>query len=104
VLLGALLGWQLLGGRLGPEGPKLAAALCASYIGGAVNFAAVAKVRQGGGARRVRLRQSHGRACSAHLRVVQEGTSLTADRPRRLLLPAGYRPQRGSPAPGPGCR
>jgi hypothetical protein len=44
VFLGALLGWQLLKGQLGAEGPKLAAALCASYIGGSVNFAAVAKV------------------------------------------------------------
>jgi uncharacterized membrane protein len=44
VFLGALMGWQLLGHQLGCEGPKLAAALCASYVGGSVNFAAVAKV------------------------------------------------------------
>eukprot|EP00887_Chlorella_sp_A99_P002860 scaffold6.g2860.t1 len=42
-LLGAAAAYALLGARLGPDGWKLAAALNASYIGGSVNFAAVAQ-------------------------------------------------------------
>lgn len=42
VVAGTLLGWWLLGPRLGSEGAKVAAALCASYIGGSINFAATA--------------------------------------------------------------
>lgn len=42
VVAGTLLGWWLLGSRLGGEGAKVAAALCASYIGGSINFAATA--------------------------------------------------------------
>lgn len=39
---GTCVAWATVGSRLGPEGWKLAAALCASYIGGSVNMAAVA--------------------------------------------------------------
>lgn len=40
--VGTVVAWVALGSTLGPEGWKLAAALCASYIGGSVNMAAVA--------------------------------------------------------------
>lgn len=40
-IIGTLCAFALLGHYLGPDGPKVAAALCASYIGGSVNFAAV---------------------------------------------------------------
>ncbi|PNH06564.1 putative membrane protein YjcL, partial [Tetrabaena socialis] len=40
--LGAVAGWWLLRDALGPLGAQLAACLCASYVGGCVNFAAVA--------------------------------------------------------------
>lgn len=43
MLAGALVAWFLFGFLLGPEGWKLAGCFCASYIGGSVNFAAVAK-------------------------------------------------------------
>ena len=43
-LFGTVLAYAALNSRLGPEGWKVAAALCASYIGGSVNFAAVAQV------------------------------------------------------------
>ncbi|KXZ52225.1 hypothetical protein GPECTOR_10g856 [Gonium pectorale] len=42
MVLGALAGWALLREPLGAQGAKLAACLCASYVGGSVNFAAVA--------------------------------------------------------------
>ena len=42
-MAGTVLGYALLAPRLGPEGWKVAAALCGSYIGGSVNFAAVAQ-------------------------------------------------------------
>eukprot|EP00854_Cymbomonas_tetramitiformis_P011653 gene11652-13763_t len=43
-VLGTVVGWAITGpGLLGPEGWKVAAALCASYIGGSVNFASTAK-------------------------------------------------------------
>lgn len=45
MVLGAVLGYKVLHSWLGCEGGKLAACLCASYVGGSVNFAAVAKVR-----------------------------------------------------------
>lgn len=44
MVAGSLLGWHLLSGQLGPTGWKVVACLCASYVGGSVNFAAVAKV------------------------------------------------------------
>jgi uncharacterized membrane protein len=44
MLAGALLSWQLVGHWMGHQGAQLAACLCASYIGGSINFAAVAKV------------------------------------------------------------
>lgn len=47
---GAVAGWALLREALGPGGWKLAACLCASYVGGSVNFAAVAAVGCGAGA------------------------------------------------------
>jgi uncharacterized membrane protein len=47
MVLGALVAWQLVAPLMGHNGPKLASCLCASYIGGSVNFAAVAKVRGG---------------------------------------------------------
>ncbi|KAL3135658.1 hypothetical protein ABBQ38_006137 [Trebouxia sp. C0009 RCD-2024] len=40
---GTVVAWQILGPRLGPDGWKVASALCASYIGGSVNFAAVSQ-------------------------------------------------------------
>jgi len=43
-VLGTLVAWALVGSRMGPEGWKVAAALCASYIGGSINFAAVAQM------------------------------------------------------------
>jgi len=45
-VLGTLVAWAAAGAALGPEGWKLAAALCASYIGGSVNFAATAAALQ----------------------------------------------------------
>jgi len=39
---GTALSYSLLGGALGADGARLAACLCASYVGGSVNFAAVA--------------------------------------------------------------
>lgn len=41
---GTFVAYMLLGKCLGPEGSNLAAALCASYIGGSINFAAVSQV------------------------------------------------------------
>lgn len=45
-VLGTVMSFSLLGSRLGPEGWKLAAALCASYIGGSTNMVAVAAALQ----------------------------------------------------------
>lgn len=42
-VVGTIVAWLVLGSRLGPDGYKVASALCASYIGGSVNFAAVSK-------------------------------------------------------------
>lgn len=42
-ILGTVVAWLILGSRLGPDGWKVASALCASYIGGSVNFAAVSQ-------------------------------------------------------------
>ncbi|CAD7698211.1 unnamed protein product [Ostreobium quekettii] len=42
-VIGTLLAWQCVGPKLGSEGWKVASALCATYIGGAINFAATAK-------------------------------------------------------------
>lgn len=39
---GTALSYSLVGGALGADGARLAACLCASYVGGSVNFAAVA--------------------------------------------------------------
>jgi uncharacterized membrane protein len=41
-VLGTAVAFALLGRQLGPDGSKVAAALCASYIGGSVNFAGTA--------------------------------------------------------------
>ncbi|GLC38301.1 hypothetical protein PLESTM_000709300 [Pleodorina starrii] len=46
MVAGAVGGWWLLREPLGPTGAKLAACLCASYVGGSVNFAAVALALQ----------------------------------------------------------
>lgn len=43
-IAGTLVAYVMLGKFLGPFGSSLAAALCASYIGGSINFAAVSKV------------------------------------------------------------
>ncbi|KAJ9507891.1 hypothetical protein QJQ45_021235 [Haematococcus lacustris] len=45
MVMGAVAGLKLCQGLglLGPHGPQLAACLCASYVGGSVNFAAVAQ-------------------------------------------------------------
>lgn len=40
---GTLVAWLALGARLGPDGWKVASALCASYVGGSVNFAATSQ-------------------------------------------------------------
>jgi len=45
-VVGTLVAWMLVGAQLGTEGWKVAAALCATYIGGSVNFAAVAAMVQ----------------------------------------------------------
>lgn len=42
-VLGTAVAFYAIGPKLGPDGWKVAAALCASYIGGAVNFAAVSQ-------------------------------------------------------------
>jgi hypothetical protein len=42
-VLGTIVAYSLIGPQLGPEGWKVAAALCASYIGGSLNFAAVSQ-------------------------------------------------------------
>ena len=41
-VLGTVIAFAAVGRYLGPDGAQVAAALCASYIGGSVNFAAVA--------------------------------------------------------------
>ena len=41
-LAGTAFAWALVGASLGPDGAGLAGALCASYVGGSVNFAATA--------------------------------------------------------------
>ncbi|EFJ52788.1 hypothetical protein VOLCADRAFT_102761 [Volvox carteri f. nagariensis] len=46
MVLGALAGCWLLREALGPLGSKLAACLCGSYVGGSVNFAALALALQ----------------------------------------------------------
>lgn len=40
-VLGTVISFYIFGKHLGSEGPQICAALCASYIGGSVNFAAV---------------------------------------------------------------
>ena len=40
-VIGTVAAWQAVGYLLGPDGWKVAAALCGSYVGGSVNFAAV---------------------------------------------------------------
>ena len=47
--LGALVGAWRMGAALGPQGPELAAAICASWVGGSVNFAGVVQVGAGKG-------------------------------------------------------
>ncbi|EFN58797.1 hypothetical protein CHLNCDRAFT_140584 [Chlorella variabilis] len=42
-VVGTTVAFWLVGPRLGPDGYKVAASLCASYIGGSVNFAAVSQ-------------------------------------------------------------
>ncbi|KAK9814234.1 hypothetical protein WJX72_002639 [[Myrmecia] bisecta] len=42
-VVGTAVAWWLLGPQLGDGGWKVAAALCASYVGGSVNFAAVSQ-------------------------------------------------------------
>ncbi len=44
--LGSLIAYSLLWAHLGPHGGQLAACLCSSYVGGSINFAAVAKVSE----------------------------------------------------------
>ena len=41
--LGTVVAWMSVGHLLGSEGYKLASCLCASYIGGSINYAAVAQ-------------------------------------------------------------
>ena len=45
MVAGAILGWALLRNQLGPEGGRVMGALCASYVGGSINFCAVSSVR-----------------------------------------------------------
>ena len=42
-VLGTILAYIMVGRHLGPSGPNICAALCGSYIGGSVNFAALIK-------------------------------------------------------------
>jgi uncharacterized membrane protein len=42
-VLGTILAYIMVGRHLGPSGPNICAALCGSYIGGSVNFAAIIK-------------------------------------------------------------
>lgn len=42
-VLGTIVAFKLVGPQLGPDGWKVAAALCGSYIGGSLNFAAVSQ-------------------------------------------------------------
>lgn len=42
-VLGTVLAYIMVGKYLGPSGPNICAALCGSYIGGSVNFAALIK-------------------------------------------------------------
>lgn len=42
--MGTIIAYLLVGRQLGADGSKVAAALCASYIGGSVNFAATANL------------------------------------------------------------
>ncbi len=71
---GAVAGWVLLREALGPGGWKLAACLCASYVGGSVNFAAVAAV--GGGARVAHGMQAVRQWCGGRTTCVcQDGRS-----------------------------
>ncbi|KAG1670355.1 hypothetical protein FOA52_000115 [Chlamydomonas sp. UWO 241] len=41
MMAGAIVGWALLKGALGPQAGCIAASLCSSYIGGSINFVAV---------------------------------------------------------------
>ena len=43
-VIGTWIAFIAVGGFLGPDGAKVAAALCASYIGGSINFAAVSRL------------------------------------------------------------
>ena len=44
--IGTILSYYIFKAHLGPDGSKVAACLCASYIGGSLNFAAVAQALQ----------------------------------------------------------
>ena len=48
-ILGTLVAWQVVGLLMGSYGRPLAACLCATYIGGSMNFAALALVSAGTG-------------------------------------------------------
>ncbi len=45
--MGAVAGTALLRASLGREAGPIAAALCASYVGGSINFVAVSQVHRG---------------------------------------------------------
>ncbi|XP_024368803.1 uncharacterized protein [Physcomitrium patens] len=42
-IIGTLVAFKAVGGFLGPDGWKIASSLCASYIGGSINYAATAQ-------------------------------------------------------------
>lgn len=46
MVVGALVGYALVGKALGAEGWRVVCCLCASYIGGSMNFGAVAAVSE----------------------------------------------------------
>ncbi|KAH9298677.1 hypothetical protein KI387_030359, partial [Taxus chinensis] len=42
-IVGTIISFKIVGHSLGPEGWKIASSLCASYIGGSINYAATAQ-------------------------------------------------------------
>ncbi|CAM6088334.1 unnamed protein product [Calypogeia fissa] len=43
-ILGTIVSFKIIGPSLGPDGWKIASSLCASYVGGSINYAATAQV------------------------------------------------------------
>ncbi|KAL6765369.1 hypothetical protein V8C86DRAFT_2458332 [Haematococcus lacustris] len=112
MVMGAVAGLKLCQGLglLGPHGPQLAACLCASYVGGSVNFAAVAQavglpaalVPAAMAADNIAmavflaLLMVYPEGSSAGHNSVQDGTAASAS---RTTLPGPVRPPALPPAP-----